>query len=65
MDCDCISSVGTYDGESMGSRFQAPEHGKRLIIGALVVSAGASVATWDTYDNGFWEAKVVFLPSRD
>jgi Fe-S oxidoreductase len=33
-----------------------PSHGKRLIIGALVVSAGASVATFDTYDNGFWEA---------
>ena len=33
-----------------------PEHGKRLIVGALVVSAGASVVTFDTYDNGFWEA---------
>ena len=33
-----------------------PEHGKRLIVGALVISAGASVATFETYDNGFWEA---------
>ena len=41
--------------KAWGSGF-TPAHGKRLIIGALVVSAGASVATFDTYDNGFWEA---------
>ena len=41
--------------KAWGSGF-TPEHGKRVIIGALVISAGASVATFDTYDNGFWEA---------
>ena len=41
--------------KAWGSGF-TPEHGKRLIVGALVISAGASVATFDTYDNGFWEA---------
>ena len=41
--------------KAWGSGF-TPEHGKRLIVGALIVSAGASVATFDTYDNGFWEA---------
>ena len=34
-----------------------PAHGKRLIVGALLISTAASAGTWDVYDKGFWDAK--------
>ena len=30
---------------------------RQLIVGALIISSAATVATYDTYDNGFWDAK--------
>ena len=34
-----------------------PAHGKRILVGALMVSTAISVSTWDVYDDGFWDAK--------
>jgi hypothetical protein len=30
---------------------------RQLLVGALILSSAATVATYDTYDNGFWDAK--------
>ncbi|MCH1588214.1 MAG: (Fe-S)-binding protein, partial [Flavobacteriales bacterium] len=30
---------------------------RQLLVGALIISSAATVATFDTYDNGFWGAK--------
>ena len=42
--------------KSMGARLN-PSHAKRILMGALLVSSAATVATWDVYDDGFWDAK--------
>ena len=30
---------------------------RQLLVGALIISTAATVATFDTYDDGFWDAK--------
>jgi heterodisulfide reductase subunit D len=42
--------------KAWGSGF-TPTHAKQIIVGALILSTAASVATWDVYDDGFWDAK--------
>ena len=42
--------------KAWGSNF-TPRHAKQIIVGALILSTAASVATWDVYDKGFWDAK--------
>ena len=42
--------------KAWGSGF-TPRHAKQIIVGALIISTAASVATWDVYDKGFWDAK--------
>ena len=42
--------------KAWGSGF-TPRHAKQIIVGALILSTAASVATWDVYDKGFWDAK--------
>jgi hypothetical protein len=42
--------------KAWGSAF-TPNHAKQILVGALILSTAATVATWDTYDKGFWGAK--------
>lgn len=42
--------------KAWGSGF-TPGHAKQILVGALILSAAATVATWDVYDKGFWGAK--------
>ena len=32
-----------------------PGHAKQILIGSLLISTAGTVATWDTYDDGFWD----------
>jgi hypothetical protein len=40
--------------KAWGAGFK-PSHAKQILIGTLLVSTAGTVATWDTYDNGFWD----------
>jgi Fe-S oxidoreductase len=42
--------------KAWGSAF-TPNHAKQILVGALILSTAATVATWDTYDKGFWGAR--------
>ena len=42
--------------KAWGSGF-TPGHAKQILVGALILSTAATVATWDVYDKGFWGAK--------
>ena len=42
--------------KAWGSAF-TPSHAKQILVGALILSTAATVATWDVYDKGFWGAK--------
>tara|TARA_B100000900_G_C20580550_1_gene717339 strand:- start:247 stop:2364 length:2118 start_codon:yes stop_codon:yes gene_type:complete len=42
--------------KAWGSAF-TPGHAKQILVGALILSTAATVATWDVYDKGFWGAK--------
>ncbi len=42
--------------KTIGARL-TQANAKRILMGALVLSTAATVATWDTYDKGFWEAR--------
>ena len=42
--------------KTIGARL-TQANAKRILMGALVLSTAATVATWDTYDKGFWNAK--------
>ena len=42
--------------KTIGARL-TQANAKRILMGALVLSTAATVATWDTYDKGFWDAK--------
>ena len=43
-----------HDGERQVAGFK-PSHAKQVVIGTLLISTASTVATWDTYDNGFWD----------
>ena len=40
--------------KAWGAGFK-PSHAKQILIGTLLVSTAGTVATWDTYDDGFWD----------
>ena len=42
--------------KTIGARL-TQANAKRILMGALVLSTAATVATWDTYDKGFWDAR--------
>ena len=42
--------------KAWGSAF-SPGHAKQILVGALILSTAATVATWDVYDKGFWGAR--------
>ena len=42
--------------KAWGSAF-TPGHAKQILVGALILSSAATVATWDVYDKGFWGAR--------
>ena len=42
--------------KAIGARL-TPGGAKRIMMGALVVSAAFTVGTWEVYDKGFWEHK--------
>ena len=42
--------------KAWGSGF-TPGHAKQILVGALILSTAATVATWDVYDKGFWGAR--------
>ena len=40
--------------KALGAGFK-PGHAKQILIGSLLISTAGTVATWDTYDDGFWD----------
>tara|TARA_B100000767_G_scaffold10804_1_gene10517 strand:+ start:4991 stop:7819 length:2829 start_codon:yes stop_codon:yes gene_type:complete len=40
--------------KAWGAGFK-PSHAKQILIGTLLISTAGTVATWDTYDDGFWD----------
>jgi hypothetical protein len=42
--------------KAWGAGFK-PSHAKQILIGTLLISTAGTVATWDTYDDGFWDPR--------